>query len=93
MATLKAASTGTSQAFSHWVLQATILAIDLLVDVLEDNDEEPDDGKQEGAECKTPEMIPEHPFNALANRCLTSRIRARCEVPDTSADNNDELGA
>jgi hypothetical protein len=93
MATLKAASAGTSQAFSHWVLQATILAIDHLVDVLEDNDEEPDNGKQEGAECETPEMIPEHPFYALAYRRLTPRIRARCEVPDTSADNNDELGA
>ena len=44
MATLKAATACASQAFGHWVLQATILAVDLLVDVLEDNDEEPDDG-------------------------------------------------
>jgi hypothetical protein len=68
MATLKAAAAGASQALGHRVLQGTILvSIDLLVEILKNDDDEPNDCQQKRSKSKTAEMITEQPFHSLGN--------------------------
>jgi hypothetical protein len=66
VAALQTASAGACHELGHGVLGSPIVPGQLLVQVLEDNDDEPDYCEKQGAESDAAEVVSEEPPYALA---------------------------
>ena len=62
----------------------------MLLEVLKNDSDNPDDGEDEGSEGKGTEVVSEGPPEASGEGEVTSRFIAACEVPCANSDDHDE---